>query len=83
MRNHSRLLSDGWLSCILAIVLIVIDQVIKIEVKTNMFLGETRSITDRFYIDFIEKHGMELLACWGGISHVWSKVLILGWESFA
>ncbi len=58
MRNHFRLLSDGWLSCILAIVLIVIDQVIKIEVKTNMFLGESIRITDWFYIDFIENNGM-------------------------
>ena len=38
--------------------ILVIDQIIKIEVKTNMTLGEAIRITDWFYIDFIENNGM-------------------------
>ena len=40
------------------ILILVIDQIIKIEVKTNMTLGEAIRITDWFYIDFIENNGM-------------------------
>ncbi len=43
----------------LIILLIVIDQVIKIEVKTGMCLGEDyRVIGDWFHIHFIENNGM-------------------------
>ena len=40
------------------VVLLVIDQVIKIMVKTNMCLHESIRITDWFYISFIENNGM-------------------------
>ena len=40
------------------ILLLVIDQIIKIEVKTGMFLHESIRITDWFYISFIENNGM-------------------------
>ncbi|MCF0202794.1 MAG: lipoprotein signal peptidase [Bacteroidaceae bacterium] len=37
---------------------LVIDQIIKVEVKTNMMLHESIRITDWFYISFIENKGM-------------------------
>ena len=40
------------------IILLVIDQIIKIEVKTSMCLHESIRITDWFYISFIENNGM-------------------------
>lgn len=43
------------LACVL---LLVIDQVIKIEVKTGMALHESVRVTDWFYISFIENNGM-------------------------
>ncbi|MBQ7471737.1 MAG: lipoprotein signal peptidase [Prevotella sp.] len=51
-------LKEGWIVILLIAALIIIDQIIKIEVKTNMFLGESIRITDWFYIDFIENNGM-------------------------
>ncbi len=50
--------ADGWLACLIVVVLVAIDQVIKIEVKTHLCLGESIRITDWFYIDFIENNGM-------------------------
>ena len=48
-----------WLIAIFAvIILLVIDQIIKIEVKTSMCLHESIRITDWFYISFIENNGM-------------------------
>ena len=51
-------LTDGKLSVMLIVVLLVIDQIIKVWVKTNMYLGESIRVTDWFFIDFIENSGM-------------------------
>ena len=45
----------------LVLVMLIIDQVIKIEVKTTMTLHESIHVTDWFYISFIENNGM----AWG------------------
>ena len=44
--------------CILIVTLLVIDQVIKILVKTNMPLHDSIKVTNWFYISFIENNGM-------------------------
>ena len=46
------------IACLTIIVAIVIDQIIKFEVKTAMPLGGQIHITDWFYIKFIENNGM-------------------------
>lgn len=51
-------LSKGWLSFLLVFGILILDQVIKIEVKTNMYYDESIRITDWFYIHFIENPGM-------------------------
>lgn len=51
----------GWLVTALVILLLVIDQAIKIYVKTHFYLGESVEITPWFYIEFIENNGM----AWG------------------
>lgn len=43
---------------VLTVILLVIDQWIKISVKTGMCLHESIRITDWFYISFIENNGM-------------------------
>ena len=56
--TRQRGLSRGWLAVILTLAILIIDQVIKIEVKTNMCLHQSIRITDWFYINFIENSGM-------------------------
>lgn len=46
------------LSVVLALALLVIDQMIKVWVKTHMVLGESITITDWFQIYFTENPGM-------------------------
>lgn len=53
--TRGRKLAAVWLA---VAVLLVIDQVIKIEVKTGMCLHESIRVTDWFYISFIENNGM-------------------------
>ena len=48
----------GLAAILLIVVLLVIDQVIKISVKTGMCLDESIPVTDWFYISFIENNGM-------------------------
>ncbi len=48
----------AWMAIAIVIAILLIDQIIKIEVKTNMTLGEAKRVTDWFYIEFIENNGM-------------------------
>ena len=58
MKNPKRIISDGWLAIIVVANAIIIDQLIKVWVKTNMTLHESIRIFDWFYISFIENNGM-------------------------
>lgn len=48
----------AWMAVAIVLAILLIDQIIKIEVKTNMTLGEAKRVTDWFYIEFIENNGM-------------------------
>lgn len=48
----------AWIAIAIVIAILLIDQIIKIEVKTNMTLGEAKRVTYWFYIEFIENNGM-------------------------
>lgn len=52
---------SGWLPLIIIMLILAIDQIIKVEVKTHMCLYESVRITSWFYISFIENSGM----AWG------------------
>lgn len=52
---------QSWLAVAIVLVILVIDQIIKIHVKTTMYLGESIEVTPWFQIDFIENNGM----AWG------------------
>ena len=51
----------GWLVTAMVVILLVIDQIIKLYIKTHFCLGESVRVTDWFFIDFIENNGM----AWG------------------
>ena len=51
----------GWLVTAMVVALLVIDQIIKLYIKTHFCLGESVRVTDWFFIDFIENNGM----AWG------------------
>lgn len=58
MSNSGKYISNGKLAAIIIVAILLIDQVIKIWVKTSMSLHESIRITDWFYILFIENKGM-------------------------
>lgn len=41
----------GWLVTAMVLILLVIDQIIKVYVKTHFCLGESVRVTDWFFID--------------------------------
>ena len=51
-------MTEGRLAWIIVVAILVIDKIIKVEVKTSMCLGESIRLTDWFYITFIENKGM-------------------------
>lgn len=89
MNYHKKKFSNGCLSILLIVVFLVIDQTIKILVKSNMYLGESIQITNWFFIDFIENKGMAfgmtfvnklflslmrvVVSCWLGW-YIWKQV---------
>ena len=56
--THSSLITKGRLATLIVVAILLIDQAIKIWVKTSMSLHESIHITDWFYITFIENMGM-------------------------
>lgn len=58
MKYRPKFLTDGKLAIILVLAMLVIDQLIKIWVKTNMTLHESIRVANWFYISFIENIGM-------------------------
>ena len=48
----------GWLVTAMVVILLVIDQIIKLYIKTHFYLGESVRVTDWFFIDFVENNGM-------------------------
>ena len=53
-----KFLTQGRLAALIVVLVLVIDQVIKIWVKTTMYLHQSHHITDWFYIYFTENNGM-------------------------
>lgn len=51
-------LSKGYLALIVIIAVIIIDQMMKIWVKTSFYLGEDLEIASWFHLYFIENNGM-------------------------
>ena len=76
------------LSIILFMTVLVIDQIIKVNVKPGMYLGERIEITSWFSLVFVENNGMAFgWELWGGklfltLFRVVAVVLI-GWLSTA
>jgi len=58
VKAQGNIITKGRLAVILVILILFIDQAIKIWVKTSMCLHESIHVTDWFYISFIENMGM-------------------------
>ncbi|MCH5307450.1 MAG: lipoprotein signal peptidase [Prevotella sp.] len=58
MNDKDKALQRGWLAALTVLVLLVIDQIIKVWVKTHMSLHEQIEILSWFKIVFIENNGM-------------------------
>lgn len=50
--------SQGPMAALIVVAVLIIDQIIKISVKTSMYLHESIRVTDWFYIYFTENNGM-------------------------
>ena len=58
MNSIRKILTNGRMAVIIVIAILLVDQIIKVWVKTHMHLHECIAITDWFKICFIENKGM-------------------------
>ena len=58
MTRNRPLITKGRLAALITVAILLVDQIIKIWVKTSMPLHDSIHITDWFYITFIENMGM-------------------------
>ncbi len=49
---------QAWIASAIAVAVIVVDQIVKIWVKTSFYLGESRPIFSFFELRFVENNGM-------------------------
>lgn len=63
-------ISSGWLALVIALVVVVADQILKIWVKTSFYMGEDLEITSWFHLKFIENNGMAF-----GLE-LWNKLIL-------
>ncbi len=76
-RGKSTGISSGWLALVIAVVVVFADQILKIWVKTNFYLGEDLEITKWFHLKFIENNGMAF-----GLE-LWNKLILTFGRIFA
>ena len=58
MNNFKIKMSRSLMACLIVVAILLVDQAIKIWVKTHMSIGEDIRIADWFYISFVENNGM-------------------------
>ncbi len=56
--RHDRLITDGRLVILIAAAVILVDQIVKIWVKTHFYLGESVQILPFFELRFVQNNGM-------------------------
>ena len=56
--KNNPVVSTGWLVSLIAIAVVLVDQIVKIWVKTSFYLGEDLPITGWWHLKFIENNGM-------------------------
>ena len=69
-------ISAGWLAIIIAFVVIIADQTLKIWIKTNFYIGEDYEIFRWFHIKFIENNGMAFgLELWNKLVLTFGRII--------
>lgn len=77
--KHSHRLSNGWMAAILVLMVVVIDQAIKIYVKTHFYIGEELRVTSWARLLFVENNGMAFGMEFGSKFFLtWFRIIAVG-----
>ncbi len=69
-------ISTGCLALIVCIAIVIADQILKIWIKTNFYLGEDLEITPWFHLKFIENNGMAFgLELWNKLFLTFGRII--------
>lgn len=56
--SGNKIISPGWLAIAIAVAVILVDQIVKIWVKTHFYLGESLPVLPFFELRFVQNNGM-------------------------
>lgn len=69
----------GWLAAAIIAAILMVDQIVKIYVKTHFYLGEDIPVTSWFHIKFIENNGMAFgLELWNKLLLTFGRIAAVG-----
>lgn len=69
----------GWLAAALVVLVLAVDQIVKIWVKTHFYMGEDHEVTSWFHIKFIENNGMAFgLELWNKLLLTFGRIVAVG-----
>lgn len=69
-----------WLACIIGALIIIIDQIVKIYVKTHFYLGEGVQVFPWFEIRFVQNNGMAFGFEFGSkLLLTLFRIVVVGW----
>ncbi len=72
-------LTSGWLALFIILFVILADQILKIWVKTNFFLGEDVPVFSWFHLKFIENNGMAFgMELWNKLVLTFGRIIAVG-----
>ncbi len=77
--GNRKFLSTGALVAVIAVIVVLADQIIKIWVKTSFYLGEDLPITNWWHLKFIENNGMAFgLQLWNKLFLTLGRIVAVG-----
>lgn len=72
-------LNAGWVAAAIIIAVLLVDQIVKIYVKTHFYLGEDNEIFPWFHIKFIENNGMAFgMELWNKYVLTFGRIIAVG-----
>lgn len=72
-------LHAGWMAAVIIIGVLLVDQIVKIWIKTHFYLGEDHEIFPWFHIKFIENNGMAFgMELWNKLILTFGRIIAVG-----
>ena len=77
--TDSRVRTSAWVVTAVILAVLLVDQIIKIWVKTSFYMGEDLPITSWWHLKFIENNGMAFgMELWNKLVLTFGRIIVVG-----